>query len=136
MARIIDIEGIGPANAKKLTAAGIKTTAGLLKAAGDKKARKAFAAQTGIADSSLLEWVNRADLFRVKGVGKQWSDLLEAAGVDSALELSKRRADKLAEACAAADAKGKNRLVRQLPSEKQIAAMIAHAKTLDKVVTH
>jgi predicted flap endonuclease-1-like 5' DNA nuclease len=113
MARIIDIEGIGPANAKKLTAAGIKTTGGLLKAAGDKKARKAFAAQTGISESSLLEWVNRADLFRVKGIGKQWSDLLEAAGVDSALELSKRRADKLTEACAA-----------------------ANAKTLGKVVTH
>ncbi len=136
MARIIDIEGIGPANQKKLAAAGIKTTDGLLKAAGAGKARKVFATQTGIAESSLLEWVNRADLFRVKGVGSQYSDLLEAAGVDSAVELGKRRADNLTKAMAEANAKGKKRLVRQLPTEKQVATWVAHAKTLGKVVTH
>jgi predicted flap endonuclease-1-like 5' DNA nuclease len=136
MARIIDIEGIGPANQKKLLAAGIKTTDGMIKAAGSAKDRKALAEKTGIKESSLLEWVNRSDLFRVKGVGTQYSDLLEAAGVDSALELSKRRADNLTKAMAEINAKGKNRLVRQLPSETQVGNWITHAKTLKKVVSH
>jgi predicted flap endonuclease-1-like 5' DNA nuclease len=136
MAKIVDIEGIGPANEKKLTAAGVKTTGALLKAAGAKKDRKAFAAATGIKEESILEWVNRADLFRVKGVGTQYSDLLEAAGVDSPSELSKRRADNLTKAMADANVKGKNKLVRRPPTEKMVQAMIDHAKTLSKVVTH
>ena len=136
MAKIVDIEGIGPANEKKLIAAGVKTTGALLKAAGAKKDRKAFAAATGIKEETILEWLNRADLFRVKGVGTQYSDLLEAAGVDSPTELSKRRADNLTKAMADANVKGKNKLVRRPPSEKMVQAMIDHAKTLSKAVTH
>lgn len=136
MAKIIDIEGIGPAYAKKLIEAGVSTTQALLSAAGDKKARKAFAEKIGVAEATVLEWVNRADLFRVKGVGRQYSDLLEAAGVDSAIELAKRRADNLAKAMAEANAKAAQRLVRQLPSPGQVQAMIDSAKSLARAVTH
>lgn len=136
MAKIADIEGIGPVNAKKLGDASVKSTGGLIAAAGGKKERKALAEKTGIAEANLLEWVNRADLFRVKGVGTQYSDLLEAAGVDSPLELSKRRADNLTKAMAETNTKGKNKLVRRPPSEKMVQSMIDHAKTLEKVVFH
>lgn len=134
MAKIIDIEGIGPANAAKLGAAGITTTGQLLKAAGAAAGRTALAGTTGISAKQLLEWVNRADLFRVKGVGTQWSDLLEAAGVDSPAELATRRADNLQAKMAEVNATKK--LVRQVPTVTQVEAMIASAKGLAKVVTH
>ena len=134
MAKIIDIEGIGPANAGKLASAGIRTTGQLLKAAGPAAGRKELAAKSGIADKVLLEWVNRSDLFRVKGVGTQYSDLLENAGVDSPKEFATRNAENLRKKFEEINAAKK--LVRQLPSLKQIEAMIASAKTLDKAVTH
>lgn len=136
MANIADIEGIGPANAKKLGDAGVKSTGALLKAAGAKAGRKELSTKTGIGEANLLEWVNRADLFRVKGVGTQYSDLLEAAGVDSPLELSKRRADNLAKAMNDANTKGAKKLVRRPPTESMVQAMIDSAKTLDKAVFH
>lgn len=134
MAKIIDIEGIGPANAAKLGAAGIATTAQLLKASASAAGRTALSASTGVSTAQLLEWVNRADLFRVKGVGTQYSDLLEAAGVDSPSELAQRNAANLQAAMATHNATKK--LVRQVPSVKQVEAMIASAKGLAKVVTH
>ncbi len=134
MAKLIDIEGIGPAYADKLKAAGLTTTAGLLKVAAGAKGRKDLAAASGISESNILEWVNRADLFRVKGVGTQFSDLLENAGVDSPAELAQRNAENLA--AKMAEINGVKKLVRQVPSVKQVAAMIASARTLSKVVTH
>jgi predicted flap endonuclease-1-like 5' DNA nuclease len=134
MASLLDIEGIGPARMEALTGAGLKTTDDLLEACGSAAGRKKVAEATGIDAGMLLEWVNRADLFRVKGVGTQYSDLLEAAGVDSATELGGRRADHLLAKMAEINA-AKN-LVRQLPTEAQVAAWIDNAKTLPKVVTH
>ncbi|MGC8857153.1 MAG: DUF4332 domain-containing protein, partial [Anaerolineae bacterium] len=87
MASIMDIEGIGEKYAEKLRAAGIRTTEALLQKAATAKGRKEMAAQTGIEESKLLEWVNRADLYRIRGIGSEYSDLLEAAGVDTVPEL-------------------------------------------------
>ena len=134
MASLLDIEGIGPARMEALKGAGLKTTDDLLEACGSAAGRKKVAEATGIDAGVLLEWVNRADLFRVKGVGTQYSDLLEAAGVDSATELGGRRADNLLAKMGEINA-AKN-LVRQLPTEAQVAAWIDNAKTLPKVVTH
>jgi predicted flap endonuclease-1-like 5' DNA nuclease len=134
MASLLDIEGIGPAYAEKLGAQGLRTTDDLLKAGGTSKGRKDLEAATGISGSLILAWVNKADLFRVKGVGTQYSDLLEAAGVDTVVELAKRRADNLTVKMAEENALKK--VVRQLPTESQVAAWIENAKGLDRVVTY
>lgn len=134
MANVRDIEGIGDAYAVKLEAAGIKTLANLLDAGGTKKGREGIASSTGISEKLVLEWVNRADLDRVKGIGSEYADLLESAGVDSVPELAERNAANLhAKMKEVNDAKS---LVRQLPSEEQVASWIEHAKTLDRAVSH
>lgn len=134
MATIEDIEGIGPVNGKKLRAAGVRSTAALLKAAADKAGRKALSESSGISPEMLLEWVNRADLMRVRGVGSEYSDLLEASGVDTVKELRNRRADNLHEKMAEVNAAKK--LVRRPPSLPEVERWVAHAKELDPVVTY
>lgn len=134
MANIEDIEGIGPAYAEKLRAAGATTDAKLLEIGATKKDRQNLAEQTGISEDLLLKWVNRADLARVKGVGSEYADLLEAAGIDSVPELAQRNATNLH--AKLAEINTEKNLVRALPSESSIESWIDHAKTLDKVVTH
>ena len=92
---VIKIEGIGPQYAKQLSQVGVQTTAALLKAGASKKGREELAASSGISETLVLEWVNLADLMRIKGVGEEYSDLLEEAGVDSVKELRNRRPDNL-----------------------------------------
>ena len=132
--KIAEIEGIGPANAEKLVAAGIPSVEKLLEGGSTPKGRKELAAKTGISDTHILKWVNRADLFRVKGVGSEYGDLLEASGVDTVVELAARKAENLAKKMVEVNAAKK--LVRQLPSEKQVAAWIEHAKTLPRAVNY
>ena len=134
MASIVDIEGIGAVYRRKLSAAGIKTTGRLLKDCGTKKGRQAVAAECGVSEKLVLEWVNRADLFRVRGVATQYSDLLEASGVDSVKELAQRRADNLAAKMAEVNAQ--KRLVRRVPTESMVASWIADAKKLPRAVSH
>lgn len=134
MATISDIEGIGPKFAEKLNEAGIKTVAGILKACCDKKGRKAIAAETGLDEKQLLSWANRADLYRIKGVGSEYSDLLEASGVDTVKELRNRNAGNLHEKMKEVNAEKK--LVRQLPSLSKVEAFVEEAKTLDPMITH
>lgn len=95
MPNIEEIEGIGPVYAEKLRAAGVTTTEELLTAGGGPKGREELAGKTGIADGHILRWVNHADLMRIKGVGKQYAELLEAAGVDTVKELRNRNAENL-----------------------------------------
>ncbi len=128
------IEGIGPANRDKLRAAGIKTTDALLKLCCDKKGRKAAAEKSGCSEAQLLKWVNMADLMRIKGVGEEYSELLEAAGVDTVKELRNRNAENLTQAMA--DTNAKKKLVRSLPSLKQVSNWVAQAKTLPPTITH
>lgn len=134
MAKLTDVEGIGPANAKKLKAAGIGSTDTLLKLCCDRKGRAAAAKQTGISEDKLLTWVNHVDLFRIKGIGEEYADLLERAGVDSVPELGKRKADNLH--AAILETNRKKKLVRQPPAASQVAAWIDQAKKLPKVVRH
>lgn len=134
MASIHTIEGIGPVYAEKLAQAGIKTTEGLLKAGGTKAGRKKIAEATGIDDSKILRWVNMADLFRIKGVAEEYSDLLEAAGVDTVKELATRKHENLHAKMVEVNAAKK--LVRQLPTVKKVASWVSQAKELDPAVTH
>src|SRR4030066_1338392 len=113
MAKIIDVEGVGPKYAGKLTKAGIRTTDALLKAGATPKDRKELAEKTGIGDALILEWVNHVDLYRIKGVGSEYSDLLEASGVDTIPELAQRKASNLTQKIIAVNKEKK--LVRNLP---------------------
>ena len=133
--KIIDIEGIGPVWAKKLTDAGVRTTDALLKNGGTRKARQALADKTGLAATQILEWVNRADLYRIKGVGSEYSDLLEKAGVDTVVELANRNAANLAKAIKDLVGKG-TRIVRRIPSDREIASWVTQAKSLPRAVEY
>ena len=128
------IEGIGPSHAKKLREIGIKTTANLLKKGETPAGRKAVAAESGIDPDLILKFVNLCDLMRIKGVGEEYSELLEAAGVDTVKELRNRNPDNLAKAIAEANAARK--LVRQLPSAKHCQRWVAHAKTLVPMISY
>lgn len=128
MATIADIEGIGPRNATKLRKAGVRTTEGLLKVAGDAKGRRELAAKTGLEPGKLLGWVNRADLMRIKGVGSEYADLLECAGCDTVKELRRRNPVNLTTAMA--EINDKKQLVRRLPTEAMVIAWVEEAKTL------
>ncbi len=134
MAEISDIEGIGPAYAEKLEAAGIGTTDALLAEGGSPAGREAIAEKTGIGAALILEWVNHADLYRINGVGSEYADLLEAAGVDSVPELAQRNAANLTAAMATLNEE--KQLVRAVPSETQVTSWIEHAKGLERAVHH
>ena len=134
MASISSIEGIGPAYSEQLGAAGIKTTEALLKAGGTKAGRKKIAADTGIDEKQVLRWVNMADLFRLKGVGEEYSDLLEAAGVDTVKELRNRNAENLFTKITEVNAA--KSLVRQLPTAEKVADWVAQAKDLEPAVSY
>jgi predicted flap endonuclease-1-like 5' DNA nuclease len=132
--KIVEVEGIGPAYAEKLTAAGVSNTDQLLAQGAKPKGREELAAATGISSKLILEWVNHVDLMRLKGVGPEYADLLEAAGVDSPAELAHRNATNLANTCQELNAARPT--VRRVPTEGEIAGWIAEAKTLPKVVEH
>jgi predicted flap endonuclease-1-like 5' DNA nuclease len=132
--KISDIEGIGPAYAKKLAKAGLRSVEALLKSGASAKGRKELAQASGVDETMLLEWVNRADLYRIKGVGKQYSDLLEKAGVDTVVELGKRVPANLYAKMVEINA-AKN-LVNGMPGQKKVEGWIAQAKKLPRVVTY
>lgn len=129
-----DIEGIGPAYGARLIAAGIKTTDALLKHCAAPAGRRETAARTGLSEDQLLKWANMAHLMRVRGVGEEYSELLEAAGVDTVKELRNRNAENLATRMAKVNTERK--LVRQLPSSRSVARWIAHAKTLAPILSY
>lgn len=131
---IMEIEGIGPSFKKKLQKVGIRTTGKLLERAANPKGRRQLADESGIDEARILKWANMADLMRIKGVAEEYSELLEAAGVDTVKELKRRNAANLADKMAEVNAKKK--LVRLLPSEKRVESWVAHAKTLKAVMTY
>lgn len=134
MAGIKGIEGIGEAYGEKLKALRVRSKAALLKAAGTKKGRVELASRSGLSEKLILGWVNRADLYRVKGVGTQYADLLENAGVDTVVELATRKGSNLLEKMKAVNAQ--RRLVRVLPTLRRVEAWVAHAKALPRAVTY
>ncbi|HLO28165.1 MAG TPA: DUF4332 domain-containing protein [Anaerolineales bacterium] len=134
MTRLTYIEGIGDANAQKLKAMGIKSVADLLEKAASARGRKEIAIQSGINEGLLLRWVDHADLLRIKGIGAEYAELLEAAGVDSAIELAQRSSEKLYRKIL--EVNQAKKLVRKLPTEFQIDKWILQAKGVSKVVSH
>jgi hypothetical protein len=131
---ITDIEGIDGEMAAILKSAGIRSTERLLESARTVKGRKLLAAKTGFDEKSLLCWANVADRMRVRGVNREYSQLLQAAGVDTVKELKYRNPSNLAKAMAAVNKK--NKLVRFLPSEKVVARWIDHAKKLPLKISY
>ena len=133
--KIKDIEGIGPAYAEKLAKAGIRTAATLLNQGCTPQGRKRLAAKTGINESTILKWTNMADLFRVKGIGSQYSELLEKSGVDTVKELRNRNPENLHAKMESVNSAGRA-LVRQLPSKSQVEKWIYEAKKADPKITY
>jgi predicted flap endonuclease-1-like 5' DNA nuclease len=135
MADAIDeVEGIGKAHAEKLKAAGIKTTDQFLERAKDRKGRQALAKEFDIEESRILKWANHCDLFRIKGVAGQMAELLEAAGVDTVRELSRRVPANLAKAMA--EANDKRKLCDRPPGESVVAKWVEEAKSLAPIMTY
>jgi predicted flap endonuclease-1-like 5' DNA nuclease len=134
MPSIIDVEGIGPKYAEKLKGAGIKTTEKLLKVGATPKGRKELGEKTGIGHELILDWVNHVDLFRIKGVGSEYADLLEKAGVDTVVELAKRVPQNLVDAMA--EVNKKHKVVRRLPVLKEVVKWVDQAKKLPRAVEY
>src|SRR3990170_8818002 len=115
---IISIKGVSSAHAAKLKEEKIKTTEELLKIAGSRQGRKELAYRTGISEELILKWVTQADLMRIKGIGEEYSDLLEVAGVFTVKELAIRHPQNLHQSIKEVNAKQK--LVRRPPTLSQV----------------
>lgn len=132
--KIEDIEGIGPSYGEKLAGAEINTTSDLLKACCAKPGRVSIAASTGISESLILKWTNAADMMRVKGVGPEFAELLEASGVDTVKELRTRNSDNLA--AKMAEINETKKLTRALPAATVVAGWVEQAKGMEPTITH
>jgi predicted flap endonuclease-1-like 5' DNA nuclease len=128
------IEGVGPKYAEVLRGHGITRTHHLLERGATRKGRKDVAKLTGLKEDQILKWANMCDLMRIKGVGEEYSELLEAAGVDTVKEMRTRKPANLHKAMV--EANEKKKLVRQLPSPKQVERWVKHAKDLDPVMSY
>jgi len=125
---------MGHRNETKLRKAGVRTTDSLLKGAATRTGRRRLAKETGLSESDILSWVNRADLLRITGVGSEYADLLEIAGVDTIRELRRRNPERLLEAMTELNLR--KRLVRRLPTEGMVSGWVDEAKALEPLVTH
>lgn len=132
--KIEEVEGIGPSYAQKLAPAGVTNTDHFLSKGATAKGRKELAEATGISEKLILRWANQADLMRISGVGSEYGELLEAAGVDTVKELRTRRADNLA--AKMAEVNDAKKLVRQVPSEDTVAKWVEQAKGLEPMITY
>jgi predicted flap endonuclease-1-like 5' DNA nuclease len=134
MTKLIDVEGIGPVYAAKLKDAGLGSAEALLDQGATPKGRKEIAEKSGLSDALILEWVNHVDLYRIRGVGSEYADLLEEAGVDTVPELAQRNAEHLLEKMTAVNAEKK--LVRRLPVLSQVQSWVEQAKHLERKVSY
>ena len=134
MAKLEAIEGIGPVYAEKLRAAGVRSLNALLRVGATPEGRKGLEEKTGIGHEYILDWVNRTDLMRIRGVGEEYSDLLEWAGVDTVVELSRRNPDHLYQKILAVNEE--RELVRRPPTRGMVARWIEQAKTMERAVSY
>lgn len=134
MTALKTIEGVGEKYAAKLKGVGIGTAEALLMKGATPKGRKEIAEASGISEKLILEWINHVDLFRIKGVGEEYADLLEEAGVDTVVELAQRKAENLLEKMIAVNAEKK--LVRQLPTLPKVTYWIEQAKKLSRIIQY
>ena len=134
MTALTDIEGIGPAIEQKLKGAGIDSCEELLEKGATSEGRNAIIEASGVSEKLVLKFVNHADLCRIKGVGGEYAELLEATGIDSVPELAQRNAENLA--AKMAEVNESKKLVRSLPSANTVSGWVTQAKDLPRVVTH
>jgi predicted flap endonuclease-1-like 5' DNA nuclease len=134
MAKLTDMEGIGPAYAQKLQSAGVQTIQSLLEKGATPKGRESIAEVSGISLTLVLKWVNHADLFRIHGIGEEYADLLEQAGVDTVVELSQRKAENLFQKMTTINQE--KQVVRKLPTETQVKDWIDQAKKLPRIISY
>lgn len=134
MAKLIEIEGIGSVNAAALEKAGVITVEELRQKGATPKGRTQLAEASGLKESMILKWINHADLFRINGIATQYAELLEAAGVDTVVELAHRKAENLYETMAKVN--NEKNLVRKIPEVSQIAKWIEEAKTLPRMIEY
>lgn len=134
MAKLVEIEGVGETYAQKLQATGIQTTQALLDQGSSPQGRKQIAEKTGISEALILHWVNHVDLFRIKGVGEEYADLLEAAGVDTVPELAQRNPENLYQKLVAVNQEKKR--VRRLPDQAWVNDWVEQAKQLPRAITY
>jgi predicted flap endonuclease-1-like 5' DNA nuclease len=132
--KIVDVEGIGPVYAKKLNENNIYTTTDLLEAGATPQKRKELSRKTEISDQILLKWINMADLFRIRGVGEEYSDLLEASGVDTVVELSKRVPENLH--AKMLQVNSEKNLVRRPPALSEVTRWVGEAKELPRRISY
>jgi predicted flap endonuclease-1-like 5' DNA nuclease len=132
--KLESIEGIGDAYAADLRRGGVGSIDSLLRKGATRKGREEMAQSTGLSEVRILGWVNRADLYRVKGVGGQYSDLLEQAGVDTVMELAQRNPKNLH--VTLFETNERCHLVHKLPTEGQVKGWVKYAKSLKRVVEY
>jgi len=132
--KLESIEGIGEAYGADLRKGGVESIGSLLKKGATRKGRAEMAQTTGLSEVRILAWVNRADLYRVKGVGGQYSDLLEQSGVDTVMELAQRNPKNLHQALL--ETNERCHLIRKLPTEGQVKNWVKYAKSLKRVVEY
>lgn len=132
--KIDDVEGIGPVISEKLKSAGVSDADSLLVSAKTPAQRRALADKSGLTAAQILKFANMADLYRVKGIGSEYADLLEAAGVDTVPELARRRADNLT--AAMLELNTKRALVRRVPTESEVTKWIEQAKDLPRLLEY
>ncbi len=132
--KVEEIEGIGPVLGEKLRTAGINTVDKLIENAATKKQRQSLAEETGISEKQILKFTNMADLFRLNGVGQEYAELLEVAGVDTVPELAQRNAANLTAKMEEVN-EAKN-LTRKTPSATEVEKWIAQAKELPRVIEY
>ena len=134
MAKLTEIEGIGVAHSQKLQEAGIGSTEKLLEKGASPQGRKEIAEKTGVSEKQVLRWANMADLFRIKGIGEEYADLLEAAGVDTVPELSQRNPENLHSKLA--EINEEKKLVRRVPNQAEVGGWVEQAKQLPRALTY
>ena len=134
MSDVIEVEGIGEVYAQKLKKAGVSTTDALLKVGATPAGRQKLAEKSGISGKRILRWINHIDLFRVNGIQKQYAELLEAAGVDTILELAQRDPSNLHPRLT--EINQKKNLVGKLPGPDQVADWVKQAKKLPRMITY
>jgi predicted flap endonuclease-1-like 5' DNA nuclease len=133
--KLSDIEGIGTVYAEKLKKLGIRSVDALLKSGATRQGRKELSKNSGVDETLILKWVNMADLYRVRGIGSEYSELLEKSGVDTVKELATRVPENLHKKMVEVNSSGRA-LVRQLPGLKSVKTWVANAKKLDPKVKY
>ncbi len=134
MAKLDEIEGIGKTYAARLSAIGIQNTNDLIEKGATPTGRKEIAEKSGISEKLILEWVNHVDLFRIKGIGSEYADLLECAGVDTVPELATRKPENLV--ARLVEVNEQKKLVRRVPVLSEVTEWVEQAKKLPRVITY